>query len=1015
MTRRPPSWYNAAMEHLKYLLSFCLLLGCLGLYGQAETLETILAEPYFIGGKRPVAGFLPYGGTWTLEKNVVVAPQGSGYRLAYADYSGENTEFSAEIYVEKDSPGNAAIVTNGGNDGVGADAFDGYEWALCQGAVMLGRHQQNFKSLLYRPFPIPENAWVRVTARCTRRAEGNWLEFLVNGTRAAEFLDPDPLPAGRVALRPWQRTVRYRNLVLNGKPIPLEPDLPREAPYPETLRTETLPPILVVGHGLFRAPPAVGQDFWAAKEKTPGCSLKILYPAEPKQAVETIFSDPHGVIYDANLSLDARTVFFSYRPAGEKYWHVYRIGIDGTGLKALTSGEQYDFGPAELPSGEIVFVSSRKGGYTVCQPGPTSNLYKMNADGSDVRCLSMNTLSDFHPQVLPDGRILFTRWEYIDRDLTYRQSLWTENPDGTNYQLYFGNTVRNCGSFLQSRPIPGRSDLVVSTFTSHHGYPHGAIGLIHRNRGIEGGYNIGYEYLTPELFPIGDSRQEWAYRDPFPLSEERFLCAYGSERNGRRQYRIYLLNREGEKRLLYEDPNPDMGAYSPIAVRPVPMPAKIPSQLEPTPEEKPVGRLLLVNVYEGLFPFVRPGEAAKIRILEQVRKSEDLRSRAFDQSPVMSYATYYAKRCWGEVPIEKDGSAYFEVPALREIYLQVLDSEGRELQRMTSALQVMPGQTQSCTGCHEYRESAPLVLKNQVQPLAAGREASVPKLPDWWKEIAPTNAKLDTRTLNYTTLVQPVWDKYCVTCHSGLNPDGGYDLSGDKTRFFSMSYDNLLGRSRSYRQYNMQTGRILPEEAAREKPLVQFYWLLWTPSGVSQPLEAGILASRLESYLSKAHCGREMTQADRQRVFLWVDANVPYYPTYAVSRPDTPGQRDLWAGAWFQNDYMEVYQRRCFACHQAPEQNDTPTGMPQKTTCWNGRFAWLNLSHPERSPALVAHRPKPLGRGISTQTDSEVFLFERDSDPDYQKMLRAIQEGNRAMLALPRADMPGFGGAKEEY
>ena len=89
---------------------------------------------------------------------------------------------------------------------------------------------------------------------------------------------------------------------------------------------------------------------------------------------------------------------------------------------------------------------------------------------------------------------------------------------------------------------------------------------------------------------------------------------------------------------------------------------------------------------------IRRGQVKYLRVMEQVRKTEDLRGRAYDQSPVMSYGTYYAKRCWGTVPVEEDGSAHFLAPALREIYFQALDAEGRELQRMTSAVQLMPGE-----------------------------------------------------------------------------------------------------------------------------------------------------------------------------------------------------------------------------------------------------------------------------------------------------------------------------------
>lgn len=991
---------------LSVLLSFFAGMAC-----NAQTLEKFLAEPYVPRITTPVQGFSVYGGNWALENGVVKGPAGSGFRLTKDDFRAEEVSFSAEVFLEKGATGNAALVTNCGREGVGADAFDGYEFALYADGqyAMLGRHQQNFKLFMTAKCTIPEGEWIKMNARCRKTEAGNHLTLSVNGKKVAEFTDPDPLPAGSVSLRPWQRTALYRNLAINKEPIVLKAEPPVSRTFPETLLTEDLPPILVVSRCDFARPPAVGQDFWAAKVQKPGCALRIVYPAEPKRQITTIFEDPNGTIYDANLSFDAKTVFFAYDPHGGNQWKIFRIGIDGTGLKQLTFGDFYDFSPAELPNGQIVFVSSRRGGFTVCQPGPASNLYKMNADGSNIQCISMNTLSDFNPQVLPDGRILFTRWEYVDRDLTYRQSLWTENPDGTSYQLYFGNTVRSCGSFLQARPLPGSSTKLIAAFTSHHGFPQGAIGLIDSSFGREAPEGVGYEYITKELAPIGDRFCQWAYRDPFPITADRFLCAYGSERNGSTRYRLYALNRDGEKRLIFEDPDPDRGVYCPLAVRETPRPREVSSVI--TDPQKPTGTLLLVNVYEGLAPFIKPGQVAKLRIMEQVRKSEDLSNRAYDQSPLMSGATYYAKRCWGEVPVEKDGSAHFEVPALREIYLQALDSQGRELQRMTSALQVMPGEVQSCVGCHEDRQKSPLSLSRGVQPLAARRAPDVPKLPDWWSRIKPTNEKLDPKIINYCTLVQPVWDRYCVECHSGLNPAGGCDLTGDKTRFFCESYDSLVFRSRSYRQHDMQTGRMLPEEAKREKPLVHFYWLLWTPSGVNDPLEAGIVASRLEEYLTKEHCGKEIPLEDRQRVFMWVDADIPYYATYANSRPNSAGKRDLFDCEPFRTDFYEVWNRRCAECHKEFHFSDAPSGPANPTTNWSGRFGWVNFTHPEHSPALTAHRPAPLGRGIKTEKG---FLFETDEDPDYQKLLRAIRVGSDAMNANPRADMPGFRNAKAE-
>jgi len=544
----------------------------------------------------------------------------------------------------------------------------------------------------------------------------------------------------------------------------------------------------------------------------------------------------------------------------------------------------------------------------------------------------------------------------------------------------------------------------VATFTPHHGFPHGAIGLIDQRCGLEGPRGKGFVYITKEFPSIGDSRHEWAYRDPFPLTQETFLCAYGGGEVHR--FCIYLLDAAGRKRFLCEDP--EMSCFFPLPLRPRPAPPERASHIlsgpygagtrdEPKPADAvPTGTVMLADVYRGLEPVIARGRVKAIRIMEQMRKTRDLAGRAYDQSPVMSYGTYYAKRSWGTVPVEADGSAYFRVPALREIYFQALDAEGRELQRMTSAVQLMPGERLGCVGCHEPRQTTPPA--GTPVPLAARRPPVRPTPPPWGNR----------GVIDFVKLVQPVLDAYCVQCHSGPNPDGGYDLSGDKTRLFNMAYDNLLGRSRSYRQHDMAGGEMLPREAARGRPLVHFYWLLRTPTAVNQPLWTGCHASRLPAYFEPSHCGRAIRPKDRRRLYVWIDANVPYYATYANTRPKSPGKRDLCTdpetgrpAPWFAEGFLGVYKRACAACHGPYPHPDDHGNI------WDGRLAWINFTHPEWSPGLTAHLAKEAGgRGIGTETGGKgPPLFADTGNPDYVAMLDAIRLGHQAMRAHPRVDM----------
>ena len=524
---------------------------------------------------QPVEGFQAFGGSWEVRRDEVWASAGPGPKLIYDSPKLAAGEVGVEVFLPDASDGNAGLIVRVSQPGVGADAFVGYEIALDAHNQMLrlGRHRNNFELIRDVPCTVPVGRWIALAVKLGETS----LEISVDGQKVLEHNDGNrALPAGCVGLRPWQREVGYRDLwIKTGEQIRKVPFLadPAQKIARDELALTNLPPIVALTRHPFSRPNTISCAIWQSQPARPGCSIRIIDPSRPEEPAKIVFADPDGCIFDMNVSFDARTLYFSYRPEGEQYWHLYRIGADGHGLQQLTDGPFHDISPTELPSANrrmsqppLAFVSTRCGGYTLCQPGPSSSLYRLSAAG-DVQCMSMNTLADFSPQMLPDGRILFTRWEYVDRDLTYRQSLWTQNPDGSGYQLYFGNTIRDVGTFWQARPLPGRSEIVVATFAPHHGWPHGAIGLITNRYGLETPRGEGFAWITKEFPDIGDHSFQWSYRDPFPLSNSQFLVSYGGDS---KRFGIYLLGLHGDKRLVYEDPQ--IGCYNPIPLRPMPQP-----------------------------------------------------------------------------------------------------------------------------------------------------------------------------------------------------------------------------------------------------------------------------------------------------------------------------------------------------------------------------------------------------------------------------------------------------------
>ncbi|MCL4207201.1 MAG: hypothetical protein KJ000_32365 [Pirellulaceae bacterium] len=693
-----------------------------------------------------------------------------------------------------------------------------------------------------------------------------------------------------------------------------------------------------------------------------GCKIQVLERGGPPR---TIYANPRAAIFDMNSSFDAKTLFFSMREGYDDNWSIYEIGVDGSGFRRISDGQFHDFAPSELPDGGLVFVSTRIKSFNMCAWDTATALFTMDRDGANIRQLTVNTLNEFLPQTMPDGRILYTRWEYVDRDVKWRQSLWTVNSDGTMVQLYFGNTVRNPGVMWQARPIPGTA-AIVATLAPHHGWVMGAVGTVTRAHGTES--PAGLKWITREFPDIYDNWQplEWAYRDPYPLCAERFLVSYGGGRESAdRRFKVYLLTADDRRTLVWDD-----GALS--CTYPIPL---VPRERPPAraghewPEGVTSGSFLVQNVYEGLGSEVAPGEIKWLRVMEQIPKypvneTGEGRYRVYEMNPVMGQRNYYARRTLGRVPVERDGSVHFTAPALRELYFQALDAEGRAVQSMGSAVNLVPGERQTCIGCHERRTLPP----PPRMTLAASRPPVEPEPYPWGNE----------GRIEFHELVQPVLDRHCAECHSGANPAGRLNLSGDKTRFFNMAYDSIFARG-----------------------LVHTIRLTANDSQVIPPKQAFTFASRLRDYIEGRADGHEdvgLSPEQRQRVYLWMDTNSGYYGRYERTRPETPGDRDLWAGAWFHERFLGTFNEHCRSCHADFGRKQFPDDSH-----------WINLTHPEQSMVLAAHLAESAGgwelsRPVDGQSPPR---FEVPDDPVLRSLRAAIEQGRRDMLAAPRIDMPG--------
>lgn len=792
--------------------------------------------------------------------------------------------------------------------------------------------------------------------------------------------------AARVAIRGFLSDARAR------PPVDYSKDDPQLA-----AEVAKLPP-LVFFTGAPLESSAVPNAIWDSHPRHGvwGCSIRV---REPDGTVRTLFAEDDSLIFDLSLAYDARKILFTMRRHRAKTWQIFEMDADGRNLRQLTdTPTAHNASPAYLPGGRIAFVSSRTPYYhTVCQSGPCTHVYTMAGDGTDVTRLSSNTLSDFSLGVLSDGRLLYTRWSYVDWNLTYRQSLWTQYPDGRQMALWFGNQTVDPASLVQAMELPGGADGAVCTFAPHHNSVYGAIGSVHTQNGPEGEGPEAIRLWTPEFPCIYDTNFFWAWCWPAPVAPDRVVASHGDGRTQR--FALMLLADDGRRTRVYEDPATscfrplpfvprrapkELAPFRPAAVKTFDVPAAPPGQS--AAETVPLGYILVSDVYKGLDGKVPRGAVTHVRVMEQLPKTVNRTwNGVLDQGPIVGASSYYAKRVWGYAPVAADGSVFFEAPARKEIYLQLVDADGREIRRMTDAINLMPGETQSCTGCHEGRRTAAVPLA-----MSAARRAPTPlRLPAWG----------NAGVLDYVKVVQPVWDRHCVKCHAGANPPKGLSLAGGYTRFFNMSYDNLVLRSQSDRaSRDYFTGR------SRTKPLVQGLHLLY---GITEPYEvkeSGSFASRLPDYLTPAHHGVDVPAEDRRRVYEWIDAQLPYYATSDHAHVGGKSGRDRWGEAdgaalkpWFTQRFLPLYRSRCASCHGEIDL-DVHLSNVVEPQWW-----WFDLSRPAWSPALTAHlAPAAGGRGVPA------FTFASKDDPTWKELDEIAQIASEEAKKTPEADMPGF-------
>ena len=570
-----------------------------------------------------------------------------------------------------------------------------------------------------------------------------------------------------------------------------------------------------------------------------------------------------GKFSGLELNYSGQEILFAATTDAE-VWHVFRFDLKSKELSQLTDGPDDDFDPHQLPSGRIVFTSTRRRGVGRCVIVPqalTYTLHSMEADGSDIVCLSFHETNEWAPTVSHHGKIAYTRWDYVDRHWGTAHHYWECFPDGSdprnfhgNYplplsampegarpedygkaKLVYGRLLRPDAE-LSFRPIPGSPKYTATAVGHHEGFS-GSLVLLD-TRIPDDGKMSQLKRITPEyLFPEVERGATHTYGTAWPLSEEFYLCNYNDG--------LYLLDRFGNRDVIYD---PGKGAYrvrDPFPLRKREMPPEVPVKTFQGEREHLPGHhratISVMNVYTSDEPARLPKEITVkwMRIVQVIPQMLDNRFSMQSVTQISFATDSIGRMSLGVVPVEADGSVYCEAPVGKAIYFQLLDEEGMAVHSMRSATYVHPGEHLSCVGCHEDKLKGTLPV---AEPPLAMKRAPSKLIPEVSSGNMPFNF--------YKLVKEPVFDRKCVSCHEKEREN--YPHIPD------MSYASLAKHR-------------LVFSCPGEKPALE---MLGVGGSRTTPGRFGAQVSGLMNALrNDKHKDVKLTAEELRRITLWLDLN----------------------------------------------------------------------------------------------------------------------------------------------
>lgn len=584
--------------------------------------------------------------------------------------------------------------------------------------------------------------------------------------------------------------------------------------------------------------------------------LMTLSPLIPDGTLTSLYKPGGRFLGDVDLHYNAQRALFSSLN-DSKRWRVYEINLADRKVHPVVQIEEPDvdnYDAVYLPDQSILFSSTATYVGVPCVFGSShvANLYRSRPGTGRIERLTVDQEHNWNPVVMPDGHVLYQRWEYTDMAHPNSRLLFTMNPDGTEQREFYGANSYFPNSMFYPRPVPGSPGMVALIASGHHGtHRSGRLLMVQSASGRREAKGVVREFpgYDKPVTPIVRDRLVdgvWPqFLHPFPLDEKYVLAA--ARPAGNQPWGIYLV--DAFDNMVKIRDLPGSALLEPIPLRRTPRPPIVVDRIDTT---KRTGLVYMADVYQGEgLDGVPRGTIKSLRLVTYYYGSRGMGGLL---GSIGMDGPWDIRQVLGTVPVEPDGSALFTVPSDTPIAIQPLDDRGQAVQQMRSWLTARPGEYVSCSGCHDTQNTA----TPNITTLALQRTAS---------EIKPWYGP--PRGFSFAREVQPVLDKHCVGCHGELG--AGPDLRGDRMITdwnsqiaghvapgvggkFSVSYANL---HRHVRRPGIESDmHILP------------------------PGDFLADTTELVQILQKGHHGVKLDAESWDRLITWIDLNAPYHGTW---------------------------------------------------------------------------------------------------------------------------------------